>query len=376
MEKKENNRIIAFYLPQFYSFPENDEWWGKGFTEWTNVKKAKPLYSDHYQPTVPLNQNYYCLEDISVMKWQTDLAKEYGIYGFCFYHYWFGENRMLMQKPVENFLLHKEIDFPFCICWANHNWSRTWVGGDNEILMDVRYGKEEEWEKHFQYLLPYFKDKRYIRIDNKPVLVIYLPQRINCYKSMLSYFQKRALEEDLNGIVVISQHLFKSEDSELEKLIDYKIDYEPNCSLNKASNNPFESLLCCPSFFLDFYFYRLKGLIKKLSKGCLCKYRTYSYDAIWKYILNRKMNDEKTIAGAFVKCDVTPRRQERALIFKGATPAKFNNYLKLLIDKVNREYNKNLIFISAWNEWGEGMYLEPDEKDKYAYLEGVRDALK
>ena len=127
-------KLIAFYLPQYYEFKENNEWWGKGFTEWTNVKKAKPLFKKHYQPTIPMDEYYYDLSEIDVMRWQIELAKNNGIYGFCFYHYWFGNNDRLMDIPVENYLNNKSLDFPYCLCWANHNWTRTWTGGDKEIL--------------------------------------------------------------------------------------------------------------------------------------------------------------------------------------------------------------------------------------------------
>lgn len=366
--------VIAFYLPQFYAFPENDKWWGKGFTEWTNVKKSKPLYKGHYQPTVPLDENYYSLEDINTMAWQANLAKTYGLSGFCFYHYWFGEDRQLMEKPVDNYLLHSEIDFPFCLCWANHNWSRTWVGGDKDILMDVKYGDESEWEKHFQYLLPFFKDPRYIKKDGKPLLVIYQPQLIPSPSKMISYWQRRATEEQVGGITIVSQSLVENHNQEIERIIDYKIQYEPNYSRFTAWSNRINTLFVSPLFLVDLCAYKIKGVIQRLTKGRLFKYRTYSYDAIWHYILHRSVSDSKWIPGAFVKCDVTPRRQERALIYKGDTPRKFGKYMKKLI---HRYKNKNdLLFLSAWNEWGEGMYLEPDEKNRYGYLEGLKNALE
>ncbi len=362
--------IIAFYLPQYYAFPENDKWWGKGFTEWTNVKKAKPLYKGHYQPTIPLNNNFYCLEDVDVMRWQANLAKKYGITGFCFYHYWFGEGRQLMQKPVENYLAHPDIDFPFCLCWANHNWSRTWVGGDKDILMEVKYGDQEEWEKHFSYLLSYFRDNRYIKKDGKPILIIYQPQLINCYKEMICYFQDRAKEEGLKGITIIAQSMFENGSNEIEEHINYKIEYEPNYSRERAWKHKRETLRYCPKFLIDLYLYKLKGIIKKITNGKLCYYRTYNYDAIWNYIIKRPEHNSKLLPGAFVKCDVTPRRQERALIYKGDTPEKYRNYLQKIIEK--NKSKSDLLFLSAWNEWGEGMYLEPDEKNGYGYLEATR----
>lgn len=366
-------KMIAFYLPQYYTFKENDLWWGKGFTEWTNVKKAKPLYKGHYQPTVPLNHNYYSLEDINTMKWQVDLAKKYGVYGFCFYHYWFGEGRQLMEKPVDAFLNHREIDFPYCLSWANHTWSRTWAGEDKDILMDMRYGSNDEWEKHFLYLLPFFKDKRYIQIDEKPILVIYLPQHVENLSAMLGYWNDRVQEEGLKGITYISQSLFEYDNTpELNKLLDYNILYEPNASRLVAEKQLTRTMRVSKCFALDIIKYRLKRKINKISFYKLFKYRTLNYDCNWNYILNRFINSEKIIAGAFVNCDFTPRRQERALIYKGATPEKFENYLATLADKVSKGTNPDIIFISAWNEWGEGMYLEPDEKHKYRYLEAVK----
>ena len=164
-------KIIAFYLPQFHSFPENDEWWGKGFTEWTNVKRAKPSFKGHYQPRIPLNKNYYNLTDVNALKWQADIAKKYGVYGFCYYHYWF-DGHMLMEKPMEIMLQNKEVDLPFCICWANENWTKAWAQHSRKVLIAQTYGDKKDWEKHFYYLLPFFKDKRYIYKDGMPIFVI------------------------------------------------------------------------------------------------------------------------------------------------------------------------------------------------------------
>jgi hypothetical protein len=364
---------IAFYLPQFYSFPENDKWWGKGFTEWTNVRKSKPLFKGHYQPTIPLNENFYSLENIETMKWQVELAKKYGIYGFCFYHYWFGENRQLMEKPVDAFLEHKEIDFPYCLSWANHNWSRTWVGGDKDILMDMRYGGREEWEKHFQYLLPFFKDPRYIKINDKPAFVIYMPGDVPELDQMMAYFQSRAMQVGLNGITIIAQNE-PLQDEKLNDVIDYFIEYQPNYAMTLYKTNPQKVYLESFPFASNMFLYKLKMYLRRrlhLKQNAT----PLSYDAIWNYILNHTPKSAKTVAGAFVRCDVSPRRQERALIFTGDTPEKFEKYMKLLNKKIQKEYSTDYLFISAWNEWGEGMYLEPDEKHKYGYLEAIKESL-
>lgn len=155
--KEQKMKVIAFYLPQFHEIPENNEWWGKGFTEWVNVKKAKPLYRGQNQPRVPLQRNYYNLEDVSVQEWQVELAKKYGVYGFCMYHYWFN-GHLLLEKPVEQYLKNNKLDLPFCLCWANENWTNVWAAGGNKILISQTYGDKNEWKKHFDYFLPFFKD--------------------------------------------------------------------------------------------------------------------------------------------------------------------------------------------------------------------------
>ncbi len=185
-------KILAYYLPQFHEIEENNKWWGKGFTEWTNVKKGKKLFKTQNQPFVPLNNNYYNLLNKETVKWQTELAKKYGVYGFCYYHYWF-EGKKLLEKPVENLLKWKNIDQKFCFCWANHSWKKTW-NGLNEILMEQKYGNEDSWNKHFDYLLQFFKDERYIKIDNKPIFMIFKLKDIKDINEMLDFFNKKCIE--------------------------------------------------------------------------------------------------------------------------------------------------------------------------------------
>lgn len=377
-------RVIAFYLPQYYSFPENDKWWGKGFTEWTNVKKSKPLYKGHYQPTVPLNENYYCLENKEVFEWQIELAKKYGIYGFCFYHYWMGEGRQLMQKPVEMYLQNKDLDFPFCISWANHNWARTWTGGDQDILMDVRYGDESEWERHFQYLLEYFQDKRYIKYDDKPVLVIYQPERIDRLHDMLAYLDNRAKEEGLDGITFISQAqtYVLGKHGNNDDLIKYSILYEPDFTKsefimkNKAAVL-FESLFDSPRFAVNMLCQEIKKVLHKyiFKNNEKLGLTVYDYDGLWKRILNRKIDDSRYVPGAFVTYDTSPRKGYRGIVTKGFTIDKFKGYFTQLLRKTEKEFKKDIVFMMAWNEWGEGAYLEPDERNGYAVLESIKEAL-
>lgn len=197
-------KIIAFYLPQFHNIPENDEWWGDGFTEWVNVKKAKPLYEGHVQPKEPLDDNYYNLTDDDVKVWQSKLAKKYGVYGFCYYHYWFN-GKLLLEKPMEQMLANPEIDTPFCICWANEAWTKAWVNS-TKMLIPQKYGEKKEWKEHFDYMLKFFKDDRYIKCDGKPLLVIYKPELIECGNEMIDYFQELAKEAGFPGLTLAYQH--------------------------------------------------------------------------------------------------------------------------------------------------------------------------
>ena len=191
--QKNKMKVIPVYLPQFHTIPENDEWWGEGFTEWHNVKNAKPLFDGHYQPRVPLNNNYYDLSCVDTLKWQAELANKYGIYGFCMYHYYFNGHKLL-EKPMEMLLAHPEIDLKYCICWANHDWTDGWkaTDGHERILIAHDFDDEASWVEHFNYLLPFFKDPRYISEDNKPFMVIYVPNIIKKLNKMLTLWNKMA----------------------------------------------------------------------------------------------------------------------------------------------------------------------------------------
>ena len=198
-------KIIAFYLPQFHEIPENNKWWGKGFTEWVNVKKARPLFENHNQPRVPLNKNYYNLLDEKTQKEQVKLANDYGLYGFCFYHYWF-DGKLLLEKPVEKFLKNKSLDTHFCICWANEHWTNAWANKEAKVLIEQKYGNKKEWKDHFDYLLNFFKDDRYIKENNKPLLVIYRPELIDCLKEMLEFWDEEAKKHGFAGLDFAYQH--------------------------------------------------------------------------------------------------------------------------------------------------------------------------
>lgn len=364
-------KVIAFYLPQYHSIPENDKAWGKGFTEWTNVKKAEPLFEGHYQPKKPLNENYYNLLDTDVQRWQAETAKKYGVWGFCYYHYWFKDGKQLLEKPAENMLAYKSVDEPFCFCWANENWSKRWDGGNSEIIVEQDYGEESDWEKHFNYLLPFFKDERYITFDGKPVLLIYRAELIDNLKPMLEHFRKLSTEAGFPGLEIMFQHpSYIYSDEYDEAIYDHYVDFEPAYTLAEETHSGNAKSLV--SVILgDKLTNKLAAVYRRnIVKGPVKK----NYDEVWKKILNREYPNERFIPGCFTNWDNTPRTKA-GLMFSDADPDKFRTYFSSLADKVEKTDGPKLIFVNAWNEWGEGAYLEPDEKYGYSCLEAIRDSV-
>lgn len=371
-------KTIAFFVPQYHRIPLNDKYWGEGFTEWDNIRNAKPIFDGHNQPRVPLNNNYYNLLDRDTKVWQIELAKKYGLYGFCYYHYWF-DGQMLLEKPCEQILDDKSLDLPFCFCWANEAWSMQWTG-EKKIIMPQKYGSEESWKRHFDYLLPFFQDERYIKEDGKPIFVLYRPEAIDCLNEMIDYWQKLAKEQGFPGLLIMSQSPYYLLDNSFDKSrIDYEIEYQPGVA-NKLMNQNDHKLLkkirhrildvLEKKFSIDLSAYG-QGIRKKMENN-----QFPDYDDTWNMILSRKVDDEKLMPGAFVDWDNSPRYHERAQVYKGATPEKFGKYFSQLIRKARNEYKKDYIFIFAWNEWGEGGYLEPDTVNQYGYLENLYRALK
>ncbi len=372
-------KIIAFYLPQFHDIPENDEWWGKGFTEWTTVKAAKPLYKGHYQPQVPLNKNYYNLLDDDVKIWQAKIAKEYGVYGFCYYHYWFG-GKLLLEKPMEQMLANKSIDIPFCICWANEPWTKIWVG-EKKVLYPQKYGDKKEWKVHFDYMLPFLKDERYIQKDGKPFVFIYRPDIIPCLNEMVSYWKELALEAGLTGLTIAGKYIdINFVQSEQFKCLDYNVEWQPRSVKNSIkhvnSKNPLKVLrrklyeAISNKFGIDAYNYSLVSYLRRRKEK-----KVEEYDDVWNEILKIKPLCKNSIPGAFVGWDNSPRFGNKGTIVKGKSPQKFREYLSKQIKHAKEVYHEDMIFLFAWNEWAEGSYLEPDEENEYAYLDAVKQAL-
>ena len=305
------------------------------------------------------------------MKWQANLAKENGIYGFCVYHYWF-DGKKLLEKPMENYLEDKSIDFPFCFCWANEHWTNAWVSGENKILIQQNFENREDWKRHFEYLLPFFKDDRYIKEDNKPLFVIYLPSLIGPLEKMMQCWDEMAKENGFDGIKFAYQHyLYHLDKKKKEELFDYAIEFEPNLSMNETRSrfsSRFELVRTKLSMFLQT---KLHIYIKKKKKAP----DEIDYDQIWEHILNRKVEKDNVIPGLFVDWDNTPRRGVRGSLLNGASPEKFEKYFDQYLEKVKQEYKTDKMIVFAWNEWTEGGYLEPDEKYKDSYLKAIKNTL-
>ena len=352
-------RTLAMYLPQFHTLPENDEWWGEGFTDWTTVKAAERLFEDHNQVREPLNGNYYDLMKKETMEWQAELAAKYGIDGFCFYHYYFKDGRKILEKPAENLLQWKDIYMPFCFCWANETWARTWSNisysnawsekfekeGDSgtTVLLEQNYGERSDWEKHFEYLLPFFKDERYIRVKEKPVFLFYKPEDIAVLSEMLLCWNTMAQENGYQGIYAIGVNISQRTDG-----LDAILYQGPNAYIVPYIAG--------------------KKVQEKWNNGI----KTYDYQSIWdNAIAVDAVKDIKTYFGAFVDYDDTPRRGKLGTCTLNVSPKSFEENLFNIAVK-NIAFDNELLFINAWNEWGEGNYLEPDKKNGYAYLEAVR----
>lgn len=376
-------KIIAFYLPQFHDIPENDEWWGKGFTEWVNVKKAKPLFEGHDQPRVPLNNNYYNLLDDDVKIWQANIAKEYGIYGFCYYHYWFN-GKMVLQKPMEQMLQNKKIDIPFCICWANEPWTKAWVG-KKEVILPQFYGDQKEWKEHFDYLLPFFKDKRYICEDGKPLVVIYRAEVIPKLNEMLDFWSELAKENGLEGLKYAYQDMtFDLIEDKDDSRFDYNIEFQPSYAwMDLHSESVIKSSVLWKklrsfkrrayTLFENKLGFDIERYLRNSKKNSAVEIA--EYDDVWRAVLNRKPHSDKDVPGAFVGWDNTPRKGNRGRVYINDTPDKFHDYLKRQILRAKDVYSKDIMFMYAWNEWAEGGYLEPDTRSGYKYLEAIRNAL-
>lgn len=344
-------KIFAYYLPQFHCIPENDEWWGKGFTEWTNVKKATSLYKGHIQPKIPLNDNYYSLDDVNTLRWQEKLMSNYRVDGLIIYHYYF-KGRKILEKPSEMLLNNKDINIPFFFCWANHDWFRSWQGS-KELLLKQEYGDLKDWEDHFSYLLDFFKDPRYEKKDNKPLLMVFKTD-FKEKNDIFEYFNKKCIENGFDGIFIIESNNSNTVSDEknnnnYSKIIHFR---EPTVSLELYKNSP---------AFLP------KRVLNKLLRSLgMLKVTKYDGNGLYKIMSKAENYKYSGIRGCFFEWDNTPRHSKRGYVI---TPVDKKHFFEYMNSVANDEY----IFINAWNEWAEGMMLEPTKQNEYRYLEWIKE---
>ena len=373
-------KVIPLYLPQFHTIPENDKWWGKGFTEWVNVKGAKPLFEGHNQPRVPLNENYYDLSDIETLKWQCKIAKEHGIYGFCMYHYWFS-GKLLLEKPMEMLLAHPEIDIKYCISWANGEWRDAWKAKDksnSKVLIFDDSDDEQGWVDHFNYMLPFFKDKRYISENNKPLLVIYTPYVILKLNKMLDLWTQMAKDAGFDGLTYIYQSAASYFNTAWDRSkFQYGVEMNPGYinGVGKKQSK-LRSLIMKYSINVKRALGIKRSLMPQKSNQ---QVQRYEYDEAWQKLLSLKpspKSNEQMIPCAFTDWDNTPRYGEYGWVYDGATPEKFRKYFSQLVENTKKYYKTDMIFVFAWNEWAEGGYLEPDKKNEWKYLRAIRNVLE
>ena len=383
-------KVIALYLPQYHEIKENNAWWGNGYTEWTSLKRGQVYIDGQYQPREPLDDNYYDLTDINVMKWQAELAKSHGIYGFCFYHYWFN-GKCLLEKPIEQYLMHTEIDFRYYLCWANERWTTVWEGETNpRVLIEHNYSDRKDIDNHFYYFLKFFKDERYIKIDGRPILNIYNPIAIP--PKLMKYTLKRWDElAKKNGFKGISFQYLCAEtmcymSDRLKNLFDQGVEYQP--SLVERLEDDFEKELKryrrgyitqTIRNRIPFVNQLLKRRNRRTDKDELTEGVKYirDYDSDWQKILSIKHDDySRYIPGAFTDWDNTPRRARNGKVILGASPEKFRKYFEKQVIRARDVYKSDTIVIFAWNEWSEGGYLEPDKKWGTGYLDAIKDVLE
>ncbi len=344
-------RAICFYLPQFHAIPENDEWWGKGFTEWTNVKPAKPQFEGHYQPHVPDDfLGYYNLLEKETQRKQIELAKQYGIEGFCYYLYWFSGQRLL-EQPLDNMLADKTLDLPFCVCWANENWSRRWDGLDNDLLMVQDYSPEDDIA-FIENTSKYLKDERYIKINGKPLLMIYRPNLFPDMKATAKRWRKWCRENGVGEIYLAYPQSFESVPPE-EYDFDAAVEFPPN-----KSNPP---------------------NITEFQTPIVEDFQSTVYD--WRVFVERSKSykdvDYTLFRGLTPSWDNTARKKNKGTVFQNSCPKLFEQNAVDAFNEAKRSSNtkdEQIVFINAWNEWAEGAHLEPDQKYGYAWLQAIKNA--
>lgn len=349
-------RLIAFYLPQFHPIPENDEWWGAGFTEWTNSAKARPMFRGHYQPHVPADLGFYDLRVPESRQAQAEMAKAYGIEAFCYYHYWFAGKRLL-ERPLEEVIASGSPDFPFCVCWANQTWTGVWHGAPDRVLIEQTYPGEDDHRAHFAYLLPAFSDRRYLTVKGKPLFMIYRPSAVPNVRRVTDLWRELAVNAGLQGLHLVGVH-----EDPLWNPAQYGFDASTCQKLPE-----------------------LRGWISRRHPIAWAKQKLeearglptiYTYEKALRQLMPEQVDGVVAYPLVTHAWDNTPRSGSRGLVLHESTPELFRRLLRRALDLVrDAPPDERIVFLKAWNEWAEGNHLEPDLKFGRGYLEVVRDEL-
>lgn len=350
--REPRTKAICFYLPQYHRIPENDAWWGEGFTEWTNVAKAVPNFIGHYQPQLPADLGMYDLADVDVQRRQAALARDYGIHGFCYYFYWFAGKRVL-ERPLQQLLATPEIDLPYCVCWANENWTRTWDGKEKDVLLAQKHSPEDD-EAFFMAVLPHLRDPRAIRVDGKPMLLVYRVDLFPDARATAERWRRLAKREGLPGLHLCAVQFYGITDPEPWGF-DAAVEFSPHGFIGPENR---------PDDFPIFSNPRYRG-------GMI------DYTKVIAQSLRKPQPGYRWYRGAMPSWDNTARRQDTSHIFVHSSPADYEYWLRELVQQTveHQAPEHRFIFINAWNEWGEGCHLEPDLKYGHAWLEATRAAL-
>lgn len=356
-------RVLAFYLPQYHPIPENDRWWGKGFTEWTNVGKAKKYYPGQYEPRVPADLGYYDLRVPETREAQADMARKYGIEGFVYWHYWFGNGKRLLERPFNEVLESGKPNFPFALAWANQSWKGFWHGlKDRNVLIEQTYSGDEDYIEHFNTILPAFKDERYLKCDGKPIFFIYSPEELPNVKHFIELWQYLAQQNGLKGIffVAIRHNLYDLECAKHE--------------IDQWKNVGFESINVVNSFGkfkYKFWFRLLRSIFFKRLR-IIPDLRLYESRAFKSPV----DSDDFVIPSVLPDWDHTPRSGREGVAFVGSTPEKFKLIVKETLDSImNKPFDRRFLMVKSWNEWAEGNYLEPDLRYGCQYLEAFKTVI-
>lgn len=359
-------RVIAYYLPQFHPIPENDEWWGKGFTEWTNVGKAKALFKGHYQPRVPADLGYYDLRLPETRKAQADMAKKYGIEGFAYWHYWFGNGKRLLERPISEVLDSGEPDFPFCLAWANETWKGFNHGLFNRnILIEQLYPGDEDYANHFYSILPALRDPRYITVEGNPIFIIYKPFQLPDPANFINLWQDLAQKNGINKIFFLAHSLFPNEENKSEKecheeLISFGFDAVTFVRLGTFLKE---------RSFKD----KLIGKVNKIFKGIPIIFPYKKFISYQSRPIDRHEDVFPTIIPGW---DHSPRSGRHGVIIKDSTPDLFGEHVNEILESVKEKSDqRKIVILKSWNEWAEGNYMEPDLAWGHQYLKALKKHL-